>query len=430
MIIQDTMSVEPVKCYRRTDISSDHARFQTDGRHISAPFDLRHDFSSLSKPDNWAFFNETFPRNEGYAHDDHFLYIFLSEPPQPIPKSFAGVLVLFVQSVSSPAPLPPAMILPQGHWIPSKQGRIATHLDYTDKKDFAWEPLFEEIRAHFQSLAIAITEVIYFGHFVYIVLEDQDTDMTKLPRMAAAMACMYMFEHEMHRPAASQALPRINDAGHGVAVDDSNYNVLQPGVKICSDFLPHSQASLSTTLGACVRDQDGNHYITVAAHGFSNTIGAGVFHPRREDGRLIGHMTKRIGNTGVGLVSLCPGESFANETFASAGNDSSSLLAGLGTAKKFDFVAMDSPYTGYIDGQIMATSRREIPDEDDWVANDWMYKSQSSSELLPDSVRGSIVYDVSSYKVLSFFEYEIKEGPWKGWCVGTSATELLKRGYA
>ncbi|EPE06488.1 hypothetical protein F503_02616 [Ophiostoma piceae UAMH 11346] len=436
--VQEPGSPQEPPTHRRqipSDILCDRASFQTKGRHISAPFDLRHDFDSLSmEPANLAFFEETFPKNKGYTHDSLFLYIHLSKPPQPIPKSFAGVPVLFAPTVDGPIPFAPSLVIPRGHWVPGRQGQIATHLNYRDKKDSAWEPLFEEIRAHFQSLAIPITEVIYFGYFVYIVLADQGTDMTKLPCRAAEITCMYMFEHEMQRPTPLHVRPGTEDAGHDAAVDDSNYKTLQPGVKVCSDFVLDSQASLSTTLGARVCDQDGNHYITISADGFFDRIGAEVFHPSREHGRLVGHMTKRIGNTGVGLLSLCRGESYVNESFASTDSNAPSHVTGLRSAKQFDVVAMDSPYTGYFEGHVMATSRRRNRDDDgadkqQWAEADWIFKSPGSSEQLPDGVCGSIAYDISDYKVLSFFQCEIKEGPWKGWCVGTSATELLKRGY-
>ncbi len=401
--------------------------------HIPAPFDLRGKSSDLSK--HRAFFDATFPGNKGYALDGFFLYVYLSTPPQPLPQTFAGVPVVFVPPGDGVFAVPPPFLIPPGTWVRRQQGSIAENLNYRDRKD-DWQPLFEAVRLHFASIQVPITEVIYWGYFLHIILEHEDTVMARLPSLAGKITCRYIFEKQMKRPSKPQARRRVNDTALDRVVDDTTYDILQTGVRVSSNFLPDSQTFLSSTLGARIWDADGNDYVTVAAYGFPDICGENVFHALREDGRLVGRLAGRIGTTDVALMRLSPGEQFSDETFVSdvsAENDESPLLCGLRHARQYDLVSLDSPDTGYLSGQVMANGRQKIPsdgdtDEQGWVAVDWVYQFQGAATPLPDSMCGTVVVGEDK-KVLSFFQYAFKEGPFKGWCVGTSADELLERGF-
>lgn len=179
-------------------------------RRILAPFDLRNDINILGELENLAYFNTIFLGNEGFTHDELVLYIYLNTRPRPPPKSFAGVLVTFVP-VEGLMPLPPPLVLPRSSWVPSRQGSVADHLNYRYRQDFDWQPRFNAIRLHFNSLKVSITEVIYWGHFVHIVLEHKDTVMSRLPCQAGHITCRYLLKKDMHRPDKLQARRRAKD---------------------------------------------------------------------------------------------------------------------------------------------------------------------------------------------------------------------------
>src|SRR6202012_1146386 len=123
-----------------------------------------------------------------------------------------------------------------------------------------WEPLFHIIKHHFQGLGVLITEVMYLGQVVLIVLKDRDTDPNKLPRYAANIACRYLFDDDMGRPSALQAR-RLLDPAPGNP-DVSQYDTLQPGLRVTSSYLPNSPDTfLSTTTGVLLKDGVGNEFI-------------------------------------------------------------------------------------------------------------------------------------------------------------------------
>ena len=68
---------------------------------------------------------------------------------------------------------------------------------------------------------------------------------------------------------------------------------------------------LLTTSGVPVKSYDGECYVTVSAHGFARTLSrsepAEVWHLTKETGRSIGTITRVLGDTDIGLMTLEPG---------------------------------------------------------------------------------------------------------------------------
>ncbi|CAK7225419.1 hypothetical protein SCUCBS95973_005858 [Sporothrix curviconia] len=318
-------------------------------RRVDAPFDLRIDFHALSNHDNMAFFNTTFPGNKGYSFDGLILYIYLSSP-HPVVQFFAGVPVIFTPPQRIPHAYPSPM--PHGFYVAPRQGSIAGDLNYRDCSSQGphWQPLFDAIRSHFETIHVFITEVIFWGHFIHIVLRDTDADRAALPFRAAKLICRYLYETEMGRPATLQSETRNRNPNEGQSPDNSEYEVLRPSVRVSSDFLPGTDVYRSSTLGARVHDANGNVFITVAAHTFP-TDDALVFHPLRPGGRPIGQLAGRVGTTDVALLSLDPQQRFSNEVFISTSyekEDVSPQIRGLGLAKQGDIVTLDAPDTGVL----------------------------------------------------------------------------------
>ncbi|KAJ5383031.1 hypothetical protein N7517_000942 [Penicillium concentricum] len=64
------------------------------------------------------------------------------------------------------------------------------------KVDDAFKLVFD----FFNENQISITDVQYWGKFFVIVLEDEETDLTKVPCDVGCCNCFYLFENEVGRP--------------------------------------------------------------------------------------------------------------------------------------------------------------------------------------------------------------------------------------
>jgi hypothetical protein len=421
-------------------------------RHIILPFDLRTDPDAFYQPENRDILASIFPGNHGLSMDGMFLY-FLQKaaPPKPWPRTIAGLPPYFAPEIG-----PQHTPRPFGFLVQQENDSIAEDQNGRDMED--WEPLFYIIQSHFRALGIGITEVMYWGNYVIIVLEHRDTDVTKLPRKAANIACTYLYDDEIGRPSAPQARrimdPTFNRARFSRLTpgnpDESEYKTLQPGVRVTSACMTSKPNTfMSTTAGALVSDLAGNEFMTVASHRFPDECGTKVTHPLPVGGRTVGELIMEVTHTGIGLVKLADTERFSNVTFQSESISESTRLKKLSSVKKLqvgDFVYLDSPDTGSLEGSFMGSSfqripvddhsnpQQRIPDDDHsnpqqlWVFTAWVYMGQGSASTLPDSMCGSTIW-TSKGEVIAFFRHALKSGVMKDWCVGIAADELMKRGY-
>lgn len=399
-------------------------------RHIILPFDLRLDPDAIHKSENRDILGSLFPGNVGVASDGMFVFLYQDPlPPKPWPLTIAGLA-----SYISPGPGPQHSPIPKLRPVHRKNGVIHADRNGRDMKD--WNPLFSLIRIHFQGLGISITEVMYWDNFVIIVLEYRNTDMSKLPWMTANILCCYLYEDEMGRPSAPQAR-RLTDPTPGNP-DDSQYDTLQPGLRVTSTYLPSKPGMfLSTTTGVLVRDQVGNKFMTVASHGFPGECGTDVTHPLPAGGRSIGELIMEVSHTDIALVKLRDGEIFSNVIFHNENIQEPVQLKRLVESKdcrRGDPVVLDSPDTGCIDSIFQLTSYQRVPTDDpgvpeqQWVFTTWYYMGQDSGNELPRRMCGSAIWTEDG-DVVGFFRYAPNGGPMKDWCVGTAAEELTNRGF-
>ncbi|EXJ55875.1 hypothetical protein A1O7_08806 [Cladophialophora yegresii CBS 114405] len=396
-------------------------------RHLIFSFDLREKFDPSSDPEKRDILWNIFPGTIGIGSDGWFVYLQLRTlPPKPWPLTVAGV-PLYLHLKLGQNPLPPARPV---SW---KNGSIAEDQDGKYMKD--WKPLFLAIKDHFQDLRIPITEVMYLGNVVVIVLKHRDTDTDTLPCRAAKIGCNYLFEDEMGRPSALHA-SRLTDPAPGNP-DVSQYDTLQPGLRVASSYLPSSSATfMSTTTGVLLRDGVGNEFMTVAAHGFPSQCGTQVFHAFPGIGRDVGELVMEVSHTDIALVKLKDTEKFSNITFESDRIPEPiqlKQLAPTASCPRFSLVCLDSPDTGFIEGQFMWSSFQAIPSDDesaeqDWVFTTWSYMGQDAAMKFPEEMCGSSIWSEDG-NVLGFFRYAPKEGLMKDWCVGLAADELINRGY-
>ncbi|KAK2777182.1 hypothetical protein FQN52_003207 [Onygenales sp. PD_12] len=401
-------------------------------RHISLLFDLRDDPDAFYEAENREVLESIFPGTYGLAMDGMFLYFLQTKmPPKPWPKTVAGLPPYFAPEVSrqhTPSPT--------GTPVSRRNGSIADDQNGLDMKD--WEPLFQAVKNHFRDQGISITEVMYLNSYVVIVLEHRDVDFTKLPYKAANITCMYVFDDEIGRPAATLPARCLTDLTPGNP-DESEYSTLQPGLRLTSTYLPSKPGMfLSTTAGVLVRDKIGNEFMTAASHGFPDECERIINHPLPPGGRNIGELIMEITHTDIALVKLRDTETFSNVTFQNDILPDSIQLKRLTSAKNLkigDSVFLDSPDTGCLAGNFLMTSFQRVastteqqPQEEQWVFTIWDYMGQDSADTLPEGMAGSAIWNEDG-DVLGFTRYAPKTGIMKDWCAGVASDELINRDF-
>lgn len=404
-------------------------------RHISLPFNIGDE--GAPDPASGEVFDicvKLFPGLQSLGSDKTFLDLTVTPlPPKPWPKTIGGMPCRFYPDLalypSQPPVLLPDQVAHSAKHVSVRNGQVANTENYRDAED--WDPLFRIIRDHFDELAISITEVMYKMHEVIIVLEHRNTDMTRVPCTIAQVLCGYFFEDQMGRPAVPQAR-RERDPSPGNP-DDSQYQALRPGVRVTSTYLPEvPDAFISSTAGVLVKDQAGDHFLTVAEHAFPAKCGTRAMHPSPNGGRAIGELIMGVGHTDIALVKLHQSEHFTNTTFHNTLMDKSVPLKRLAPCKQGDLLYLDSPNTGCIDGTVKWAGRRRFPSDDptehNWVLTTWIYMGQESAWQLPEGMCGSAIW-MGNGDVVGFFQYAPKEGVMVDWCAGIDAMELLERGY-
>jgi hypothetical protein len=394
-------------------------------RHIILPFDLRKDPEAWHCDVNSKLLASLFP-GTGVGFDGWCLIYWLDVlPAKPWPKTIAGVPCYFTIDKTRGSPFPPPR---PAHW---NNPSIGQEVDGRNLSD--WDQVFQLIRDHFDEVRIPITEVQYWDEFVRIVLQNRNTDMTKLPKCVANIRCHYLYEDEMGRPETPQARCLVEpEPGNP---DESEYNILRPGVRLASDYDPSQPgAYLRTSAGILVQDREGNTFMTCAAHGFPSRCGSTVYHPSPSTGQGIGELVMEIAHTDIALVKLNIEKDFVNETFES--NIRGALrLQRLSIAKRYySILALDSPDTGFIEGTLAISAKMRIPvndslePEQEWISTAWVYTSQGMSKDLPDGICGSAIWDEDG-AVIGFFRYAPKTGVMTDWCAGIAAKELMERGF-
>jgi hypothetical protein len=394
------------------------------------PFDLRDDRDAIYSDENRAILFDIFPETFGLSADGMFVYFQVKKlPPKPWPKTIAGLPPYITLEIG-----PQSMPLPALSGVRRENGSLAEDRNGRDMK--VWDPLFTVIKNHFQDLGISITEVMYWGNYAIIVLEYRNTDRAKLPFQAANIRCFYLYDDEMGRPSIPHAR-RLMDPTPGNP-DNSEYDTLQPGLRVTSEYLPSKPGMfLSTTAGVLVRDQVGNEFMTVASHGFPDKGGPKVIHPLPAGGRNIGELIMEVTHTEIGLVKLLNAEKFSNITFQNNIIPNAVQLKKLARPKDRrmgDAIVIDSPDTGCIDGALELTSFQRVPGDDNgtpkqkWIFTTWIYMGQDMASTLPDGMCGSPIWTKDG-DVLGFFRYAPKEGAMRDWCAGIAADELINRDF-
>ncbi|KAI2720819.1 hypothetical protein CBS147332_4059 [Penicillium roqueforti] len=367
--------------------------------------------------------------------DDRIL-IFRVEvlPPKPWPKRIAGVPCYLTDNPNDKGPAIPFRYRTRSNI------QISQDLDLRNKND-SLNLISDLVRQFFEQARISITEIQVWGHIVVIVLEDRidhdenamDKILRSVPRSVARCTFLYLSEHHMDRPRTLPA-QRLQTASPSRS-DGSQYDILRPGVMVSSGINLKGE-SMRSSSGVLVKNNLGQKFMTVAAHGFP--ADATVYHPHA-GGRTIGRLIMELTHTDVALVNLEDGVEFVNEPFENTLTPATSFrlrdFIRIAETQQHDLVYFDSPFSGLAEGERMSRNTMRVPSDDPqepqqiWVTTQWSYMGQDSAADMVDSVCSSAIWN-DDHRVLGFFRYAPVEGLYKDYCLSVAADHLIDGGYS
>lgn len=306
---------------------------------------------------------------------------------------------------------------------------VDAEINVTDLPPSQVDNAFKLVFDFFMEAQISITQVQYWGNLFMIVLEDEDTDFTEVPRSIGCCTCFYLFDKEVRRPTQGRLTEPTADI-----VDSSKYDILRPGVMLNSSIYSPTEPGYLTTSGVLVENSNsGERYTTVASHGFPH--GGEVFHPCAS-GKEIGQIIMKITHTEIAIAKLHDDVPYVNDTFESPFNGiQPTQLRSLVTAdslKPGDTVYMNNHLIGYSEGICGPHTREQIPCTDpsqpsfEWIKTRWCYMGQGSTESLQDSVCGSAIW-VKDGNVIGFFHFAPASGHFLDWSFCVGADHIIER---
>jgi hypothetical protein len=315
-------------------------------------------------------------------------------------------------------------------------GRGGSELQTIDLKqgDQLSEDILKQSLGVFQARGIKIHEILCFDCFWRIVIPDA-TDLKRVPRALAGQACVYKFKSEVLDPDYSALGAKVPQ---GVEFDDSNYvttpnALLRPGIMVTSSLRTITENGKvmdvykKTTSGILVVNKDGHLFITVATHGFE--ADGLVYHPNPVTGSVIGRIVEHLPGTDTSVMKLNTGLRYVNHTFASEANPDCIETSGVSPGypphlRRYDFITMDNPYSGFSEGSVLATGYK-ISDGGDtkYIPHSW-YVFENGSEPVDGSC-GCPILDEQG-RVVGLFRFKV-EGT--NMCVAVSAVELRRFGF-
>lgn len=350
-------------------------------------------------------------------------------PSKPWPKKIAGVPCYLTADRNDPGPIIPIRCRSRSSI------RLSNDLDLRDS-EAAVDLIFDLVRDFFAQTDISITEILFWGHLIAIVLDDEGSKtegVSAVPRSVAQCNCFYLFESEMARPrklTARQIKP-VSLA----KIDDSQYDTIRPGVMLSSGRHPMGEWEVLTSSGVLVKDHGGSQYMTVAAYGFPF---GGKVHRPNASGRTLGNPVVELTHADIALVKLDQGVDFVNEPFENTVMQAPAFkLEGFVRAAETKIgadVFLDSPFSGFVEGTRGPHSLLQVPFDDPrepeqlWIRCQWDYMGQDTNKFMVDSMCGSAIWD-QNHKVLGFFRYAPKSGVLMDWCMSVAADHLLDKGY-
>ena len=163
-----------------------------------------------------------------------------------------------------------------------------------------------------------------------------------------------------------------------------------------------------------------------------------MYHPS-VNGKEIGELILELSHTDVSLVRLHNNIQYVNETFQSSIMPNPPVrfkgFAMTNETRLRDYVYMESPFSGYLEGSSGITSFLRLPTDDpaepeqQWIRTRWDYIGQDFGGKIKAGVCGSAIWN-EDLKVVGFFRYICREGPMKDWAFSVAAQHLIEKGYS
>ncbi|KAI1304708.1 hypothetical protein F5Y03DRAFT_406721 [Xylaria venustula] len=416
-------------------------------RRILLPFDLRDLSITIYQDEVRELLYHIFPETTNVSEArwrSHLIFQVDTLPKSPSPLTIGGVpFTILSQDDNGRALIFPRQILGNFRISICQQGH-----KFDEFSDRTLRDLGTGVHAWFkQNLPeTRIVEVMLTSErTVYVVLEDHADILsvrTALPGRIAGFPVGYLTNCELRRPlwANYPARRQFERQPISDAMDDTEYEILRPGVFISSQMVDeYGQPVVSSiTSGILVQNNSGSHFMTAASHGIG---GDGCIWQGVDTGKLIGETAFELSFTDISLVNLRNNTAFVNETSEMISGQSPKFSRLAASEDKVIFnnhCFLNSPYTGNMEGSIVSksvkleTSMHTAEDELRCVIYNWCYMGQIEGNQNhvrpPDSTCGSAVWDDDGI-ITGFHHYYIQEGPWSGFSVSVSASELVEAGY-
>lgn len=380
-------------------------------------------------------------------HRSFLLFQVETLPKKPWPLTVGGVPVTITDGKEGRGPL-----FPRQKLVPSNI-KICSHFAEQDiSSGIVLRNLAREVNILFQQHLpeVRLLELMYTKDEAFYAILANEVSLNairdKLPARIANRSVGYIRDEELMRPqwAELPAKRLINPRPTRGVIDDTPYDVLRPGVIICSQTLKDNAypAWFSTTSGVQVENSAGDRFMTAAVHGIG--VNERIWQIASQDRtKLLGRAVQEIAFTDVSLVQLEQNITFSNETFENSAGEVPRFtrLFGEDTTrdKRVDGNCyLNSPYTGNMDGVVVMSSVKlegsSHPTEDAmrYVLYNWAYMGQEEGdpgkERPPDGTCGSVIWDDDGV-LLGFYRYYIAEGPFAGFAATVNASEVVSAGY-
>lgn len=344
-------------------------------------------------------------------------------PPKPWPISVAGLPPRFTTDEHQPG------------WNMGKVGtgpKLLLQYNLQRKDEFSDKVLKDAINSLIEQ-KLDFIDLRWYGAFWVVSLPGKETSFQKIPSFLAGQGCYYRFsESEDCLPAALQGKPPTGIQYDNTIYADEVGSILRPGIIVSSSVTTSTvdgkeiRNFKSTTSGLMVVNQDGDKFITIAAHGFEQD--GLVWHPNPHHGKIIGNIVESIPDADIAIVKLNKGLRYTNHTFGTAENPGGKAMVGISPNYPphtliGDIISMDNPYSGFCEGQIVALGAKIGNSGKHYIPHTWTIL-QSGEEVVDGSC-GSVILDDDG-RVVGFFRYMSNDGTD---CYTVSATELRENGY-
>ncbi|RSL67306.1 hypothetical protein CEP53_003051 [Fusarium sp. AF-6] len=290
---------------------------------------------------------------------------------------------------------------------------------------------------------IDLVEVIFASDAMFYIVLDNEADLTnvrsRLPGVIANCVAGYCLEKNFDRPdwrnwrerETPACVPIRRGPVFGM-ISGTRTPISMPSVSAC------------TTSGILVKDTKEQHFLTVAAHCIGRGDPTAYFSLSTGQMQPIGRAVAQVPFTDVALVDLKRTD-FHQQLFLNTGHALPvRRLLGENPNDQLDWnhmVRFRSPAANDLDGVIVAKSARpkinpfNIDEPFQCVVYHWAFTGQvedaGDDDMAPRPAVGTSGAAVVNNKgiCVGLFDHFISQGPWAGFSVILSASELVKAGY-